>query len=54
MAKFIISAKSVGYLEKEVEAKNEQAAYDILETLLIDGKMPEVTGYIEGKLVENV
>ena len=52
MRTYIISAKSVGYLVEQVEAKNEDDAFEILNSKLADGEMTEADGWIEGKTVE--
>ena len=52
MKTYIISAKSVGHLVKQVEAKDENEAFEMLNSLLQDGDMPEADGWIEGKSVE--
>ncbi|MCK9370317.1 hypothetical protein M0R04_10455 [Candidatus Dojkabacteria bacterium] len=54
MKSYIISAKSVGFLSMEIEAKNEEEAYKILNDKLDDGEMPEIDGWIEGKEVEKI
>ena len=54
MAKFRISAESVGYLEETIEAKNEDEAWEILEKKLEMGDLEEVDGSIENKKVEKV
>lgn len=49
--KFLIKAESVGYLEEEIEAKDADEAYKILENKLENGELPEVDGSIENKEV---
>ena len=52
MAKFRIIAKSVGLLENEIEANNEEQAEEIMEKMLDNGEMTEVDGWIEDKRIE--
>jgi hypothetical protein len=52
MQKYKIVAKSVGLLEDEIEANNEDEAYEKLEELLENGDVPETDGWIGGKRVE--
>lgn len=52
--KYKISAKSIGYLEKTIEADSEEHATSKLQKLLDNGIMPEIDGWIENEKVEKV
>ena len=54
MPKFKITAEAVGYLEEIIEADNEDKAWEIRESKLEDGALPEIDGSIENKQVEVV
>jgi predicted 3-demethylubiquinone-9 3-methyltransferase (glyoxalase superfamily) len=52
--KYKVSAKSVGFIEATIEAKDEDEAQEILETMLENGELEETDGWIEDKKVEEV
>jgi len=54
MKTYKVMAKSVGYLEATVEAKDADDAYAQLEDLLMDGAVPEIDGWIQDKQVEEI
>ena len=54
MAKFRIIAKSVGLLENEIEANDEEQAEEIMEKMLDNGEMTETDGWIEDKRIEKI
>lgn len=53
--KFLITAESAGYLEKVIDAKNENEAQEIMDRMLENGEMPEVgDGSIENEQIQKL
>lgn len=51
MPRFLISAKVVSFVQKEIEAPNKEEAGNILVKTLANGEMPEVDAWIEGEAI---
>ena len=54
MKTYLITAKSVGFLSKEIKANSQEDALKKLDELLSYGEMPEVDGWIENEEAEEV
>ena len=54
MKTFRISAKVVSYVAKDIDAADDRHAIQMLETLLEQGAMPEVDGWVEEEQVQEI